>query len=271
MNAVDDGALRVNGVTVAYGARVVVRNLTLPELRAGTITAIVGPNGAGKSTLLRALAGLTAASGTACLGELDLLRAPVALHAQHVAFMPQALPQGVALSVFEGVLSATSAAAGDIYGPASRLRQQHAAVILERVGLTQHAHRSLQQLSGGERQLASLAQALVRQPDLLLLDEPTSALDLRHQVSVMSLVREVADEGGLVLIVVHDLSLAARWADTIVVLTAGSTRAVGTPEEALTADVLASAYGVEARVERCTRGRLQILIDGLATAVEVHP
>jgi iron complex transport system ATP-binding protein len=108
----------------------------------------------------------------------------------------------------------------------------------------------------------------VRDPAVLLLDEPTSALDLRHQMVVTDIVRRFADGGRIVIVVVHDLSLAARWADRIVVLGQGVAHAVGTPGEALTPDVLARVYGVRARVERCTRGRLQVIVDGVAGDID---
>src|SRR5690606_6480137 len=112
----------------------------------------------------------------------------------------------------------------------------------------------------------SLAQAIVRSPRLLLLDEPTSALDLRHQVAVMSLVRELAreDNGRVVIVVLHDLNLAAHWADRVVVLQQGVVRATGIPEDAITPAILGDVYGVAARVERCSRGQLQIMVDGMA-------
>jgi iron complex transport system ATP-binding protein len=260
----DAGADRlcVEDVTAGYGRRTVLHGLTLPPLAAGTVTALVGPNGAGKSTLLRAIAGLVSAQGSIRLGSLDLLRSSATQHAARVAFMPQVLPQLVALTVFEATLSAMKAGAS--HGlTVPRDLQARAVAILARVGMTSHAHRPLDSLSGGERQLASLAQALTRDPALLLLDEPTSALDLGHQVSVMSLVRDVAAEGRIVIVVLHDLNLAVRWADQVVVLKAGHLAAVGAPIEALTADVLAQTYGVEARIERCTRGRVQVLVDGL--------
>lgn len=119
----------------------------------------------------------------------------------------------------------------------------------------------LRRLSGGQRQLVSLAQAVIREPRVLLLDEPTSALDLRHQTQVMGLVRELASEGKVVVIVLHDLNLAARWADHIVVLSNGAVAAQGNPETAITVDMLAGVYGVEAVVERSSLGHPQICVE----------
>jgi iron complex transport system ATP-binding protein len=228
----------------------------------------VGPNGAGKSTVLRALGRLVAASGTARFGHTDLLQVPVREHAEVVAYMPQVLPQGVRLSVFEAVLSAAHAASDRWTVGADEARQVVA--LLDRVGLTADPHRMLDELSGGERQLASFAQSLVRNPPILLLDEPTSALDLAHQVTVMGLIRELAREGHLVMVVLHDLNLAVRWADRVVALRDGKVVASGPPSTALTPDVLAATYGVRARVERCSRGEPHVLVDGLVQARDME-
>jgi iron complex transport system ATP-binding protein len=258
--------LVIEGLSASYGSRAVLRELTAPPCEPGTVVALVGPNGAGKSTLLRVLAGLRPARGLARFGTLNLLTASASDHAARVAFMPQAIPERVSLTVFEAILSAMRVAYGRGGLTTSRADRERAVAILARVGLTDYAHRQLDQLSGGERQLASLAQALVRDPALLLLDEPTSALDLGHQVTVMSLVRELAAEGRLVLMVLHDLNLAVRWADRVIVLRDGRIDAIGAPIDALTPQVLARTYGVAARVERCSRGLVQILIDGRIAA-----
>ncbi len=258
-----DHALRVERLSAGYGNRRVLQAVTLPACARGTVTALVGPNGAGKSTLLRALARLLPADGTVRLAGVDLLHASIAEHAEAVAFMPQAIPQGVHLTVFEAVLSAMNAATPESWLRTSRESRERVVTLLERVDMARYAHRALDELSGGERQLASLAQALVRDPRVLLLDEPTSALDLRHQVSVMSLIRDLSSEGRIVIVVVHDLNLAVRWADRVVVLDEGQVAATGTPDAALTPDVLARIYGVQARVERCSQGRAHVLVDGL--------
>jgi iron complex transport system ATP-binding protein len=254
-------ALSIEGLSAGYPRRRVIERLTLDPLPAGRITALVGPNGAGKSTLMLALAGLIGATGTVRLGVRDLVDMPIAERANVVAFMPQALPPGVGLSVLESVMA--SLRASPMAGPQTRgLRlRQRAFATLERLSIGDLALEQLNRLSGGQRQLVSLAQAVVRQPRVLLLDEPTSALDLRHQTQVMGLVRELAGEGKVVVIVLHDLNLAARWSDHIVVLSHGAVAAQGDPETALTPDMLASVYGVRAVVERSSLGHLQVSVD----------
>lgn len=255
-------ALEIDGLTVRYPHRQVITDLTLPPLASGTLTAIIGPNAAGKTTLLRALAGLMPASGTVRYDGRDLLRCrPVDL-ARLVSYMPQTLPHGIGLTVIESVITAVRVAPASASSPAPDI-DCRAQAILHRLDIADLALSPLDRLSGGQRQLVSLAQAVVRRPKLLLLDEPTSALDPRHQIDVMEAVREAAVvDRAIVLAVLHDLNLAMRWADTIVLLSPGGVTAAGPPTEAVTADTLAAAYNVAARVERCSLGRPQVLIDG---------
>jgi iron complex transport system ATP-binding protein len=256
------GVLRVRDLATGYPRRPVVAGLALPDVAPGEVLSLLGPNAAGKSTLLRALAGLLPAKGSVRLGDLELLRLSAADHARHVTYMPQSLPQRVALSVLEAVIGALRAAPLDGMADDRDAITRQAVEVLERIGIAHLAMEGLDHLSGGQRQLASLAQALVRRPRVLLLDEPTSALDLHYQLRVMQLVRAAARERGMIVILVlHDLALAARWSDHVVVLANGAVVATGTPHEAITPDVLARVYHVQARVERCSQGTLQILVD----------
>ena len=137
---------------------------------------------------------------------------------------------------------------------------------LRRLGIEQLAEYPLDSLSGGQRQLVALAQLLARNPQVLLLDEPTSALDLHYQLRVMDAVRErVLAHRLLGIAVLHDINLAASHADWLVVLHQGQVVASGVPDEVLEPELLARVYGVEARVERCSRKRLQVLVDRALT------
>jgi iron complex transport system ATP-binding protein len=254
--------LRVGQLTVGYKRKTVLHGIDLPDVSPGQVVALVGPNGAGKSTLLRTLAGLLPATGNLHLGELDLLRCNRRERAAVLGFMPQTLPEGIALSVLETLLGALRG--GDPLSAQGSARQQQdrAFAVLEQLGIEHLALQPLDSLSGGQRQMVSLAQAVIRQPRLLLLDEPTSALDLRYQNDVMSMVRQLADQGRIVVVVLHDLGLAARWADRIMVLERGRLHAAGTPQQTLTPTMLEQVYRVQARVERCSLGRVQIHVDG---------
>ena len=256
-------SLTITGLTAGYGARKVVRDLSLGPIEPGQITALVGPNGAGKSTLLRALAGLLPATGSLKLGDRELLALPLRDRSTIVTFMPQTLPQRVGLTVLEGVISALRASPLAAQTESGRAIERRAIATLERVGIGDLALSTLDHLSGGERQLASLAQAIAREPALLLLDEPTSALDLRHQVVVMGLVHQLAEEGRIVVVVLHDLNLAVRWAGQVVVLDQGRAVAVGSAAEAITPEVLGRVYGVDARIEPIGNGRSQVVVEGL--------
>jgi iron complex transport system ATP-binding protein len=260
------GALHVSGLDAGYRGRPpVLQGLALPEIRPGEVVSLIGPNGAGKTTLLRALAGLVHVEGSIRLGERELVGMSLAERARYVTYMPQTLPQGVALTLLETVIGALRASGGD---EAARLSEdegaERALAVLRRIGVEHLAMEGLDRLSGGQRQLAGLAQALVRAPALLLLDEPTSALDLRYQHRVLSLVRELAAERSMIaMLVLHDMQAAARASDRVVVLSEGRIAAAGPAETAITPALLADVYGVVARVGRCERGMLQVMVDDI--------
>jgi iron complex transport system ATP-binding protein len=255
------GDLRVSSFRAGYGRRTIVEDVTVAPLAPGSLAAVVGPNGAGKSTFLKALAGLAEASGEARLGAADLLSRSARAAGNLVGFMPQAAPRGVRLSVFESVVGAVKAApiARAAIGLAEAERR--AGETIEALGLGEIAAVPLDQLSGGQRQMASFAQTVVRAPSLLLLDEPTSALDLRHQRELMRAARAFADAGRVVAVVLHDLNLALRWADRIIVLDRGRLRADGAPAAVLTPALLAAVYGVEGRIETGANGRSFVVVD----------
>ncbi|WP_426810465.1 ABC transporter ATP-binding protein [Pseudomonas sp. WOUb67] len=248
-------SLLIEGVSVAYGARQILHGVTLPALPAGSLVALVGPNGAGKSTLLRALAGLERMRGGLSLDGQDVTRLGFAERSRRLAYMPQQLPPGIALGVLESIVAALRVSGSDdLLGSAYEALRQ--------LGIEGLAERSLDSLSGGQRQLVALAQLLARNPQVLLLDEPTSALDLHYQLRVMDAVRgRVQAHRLLAVAVLHDINLAASHADWLVVLREGRVVACGAPADVLQPGLLAEVYGVEARVECCSQGRLQVLVD----------
>ncbi|VFR30649.1 Ferrichrome transport ATP-binding protein FhuC (TC 3.A.1.14.3) [plant metagenome] len=263
------GGLRVRGLRAGYRRKPVIDGLDLPDLRPGSVVALLGPNGAGKSTLLKTLAGIVPCTGEISLDGLPLAAMPPAERAARVGYMPQRLPDDLDMTVLDSLLSILRLRTGraPITSDAAMARAMDT---LDHLGIAALAMSPLHGLSGGQRQMASLAQALAPDPGVLLLDEPTSALDLRHQVTVMRTLRALAGEGRLVIVVLHDLSLAARWADEVVVLKAGVLCAAGTPLSALTPETLARAYGVRARVETCARGYLSVHADEAIDADPSH-
>ncbi|MEJ5028326.1 ABC transporter ATP-binding protein [Comamonas sp. MYb69] len=260
------GGLQISGLQVAYGRRVVIPSLSLADLQPGQVTVVLGPNGSGKSTLLRALAGLTRASGQVRLHGEALDQASLAERARRVVYQPQALPAAVHLRVIESLMAARKASPHSLQAGAEPAQDAvlQCAALLQLLGIDHLAMRHLDELSGGQAQLAGLAQALIRQPQVLMLDEPLSALDLNHQFHVMELVGEQTRRCGMVtLVVLHDLGLALRHADRVLVLKNGELQADGLPSDAINPELLARVYGVRARVEPCSRGIPQVMVDGL--------
>lgn len=247
--------LHIANLSARLGRRPVLHDLTVPHLARGELTVLAGPNAAGKSTLLRAIAQLIPSRGTLTFDTRPLATLPMAERARLIGFMPQTLPSGASLLVLESVLTALRA---NGLAPDAEHR---AMAVLTRLGIHPLALAPLANLSGGQRQMVALAQAIIRDPQLLLLDEPTSALDLAHQHRLLAEVRRLTREGRTTVVVLHDLALAAQWADRIILLQNGRLHSHGTPAQTLTRDMLAEVYGVAARVETCTLGRLQIMVD----------
>lgn len=252
--------LSVRGLSARYGAERVLDRVDLPDIQPATITALAGPNGAGKSTLLRAVAGLVRASGSVRWRGRDLLPLDSAERGKILGFMPQSIAATNGLTVLESVIASFRAFAPN---QAGAIAQDHALATLERIGLIDLAMKRLGRLSGGQRQLASLAQSLVRDPDILLLDEPTSALDLRHQIEVMTLLRRIAASGRVVLVVLHDLTLAANWADQVVFLHEGRVISAGSPADVLTPQLLCDVYGLRSAIAHTEAGTRHLVVQGL--------
>jgi iron complex transport system ATP-binding protein len=255
--------LQVDDLHVSYGKRQIIEQLSVAALLPGKVTALLGPNGSGKSTLLKAVAGLVTARGTVNLDGSDLLRASFASRAERVVYLPQSLPASVHLRVFESLLVARRAS-----GSTSQTDDiAQAQSLLARLGIDSLAMRFLDELSGGQKQLVGLAQALIRKPRLLLLDEPLSALDLNFQFHVMEVIRQETVQRNMVtLIVLHDINISLRHTDHVLMLKAGRLLADGAPADVISAESLAQVYGVRGRVERCSQGHAQVLIDGLVAA-----
>ena len=238
-------SLALRDFTVAIRDRVIVHPVDL-SLPAGAVSALVGPNGAGKSTLLRGIAGVIPAGGSARFDREDLLAMPRRARARMLAVVEQDVTTEFSLDVRSAVelgrtphrpLLAPAAPEDDVIDRS-----------LATVGMTEFAERDYSTLSGGERQRVQLARALAQEPRLLLLDEPTNHLDIRAQLDTLALLRHLADDGATVFAALHDLSLAAGYADHVVALAAGRVVAEGAPAEVLTPDLIREVYRVEATV-----------------------
>lgn len=252
--------LVLSKLTSGYPRHSVINNLSVEGIGRGKVTVLLGPNGSGKSTLLRALAGLNPATGEVFLDNEQLNRMALTDRGDKVIYLPQSLPPGVHLQVLESVLVADRAT-----GNHQKARSPtQIMALLEQLGISHLALRYMDTLSGGQKQMVGLAQSLVRNPELLLLDEPLSALDLNYQYHVMSLVkRETIQRNMVTLVVLHDINIALQHSDHVIMMKSGKSIASGSPEQVITPENLASVYDVQARVEPCSLGKLQVHIDGL--------
>jgi iron complex transport system ATP-binding protein len=238
------------GVDAGYPATeaLVLHGLSL-EIGDGDIVALVGPNGSGKSTLLRALGRvLKPRRGAVYLDGRAMREWPTREVARKLALLPQGPTLAADLSVHELVWLGRSPHQGLLGLPKPQDEEAVRWAIAE-TGIASLAGRRLSELSGGERQRVWVAMALAQQPQVLLLDEPTTFLDLNHQLELLDLIRYLNREHGLtVVMVLHDLNQAARYARRVVVLKEGEVYADGTPAEVLTAETLRDVFGVEGRV-----------------------
>lgn len=215
------------------------------SLRRGEVTALIGQNGSGKSTLLRLLAGQERpGAGNLCLGGRPLRDWPARERARQIGYLPQSLPSTGGLLLRELVAQGRYPWHGalGIFGRTDREATQAA---LSLTGLADHTGRDVDTLSGGERQRAWLAMLLAQRAGWLLLDEPISALDVLHQVEVMGLIRGLSRSQGLgVLVVLHDINLAARFCDRIIALRSGRVVADGAPDVVVEPQTLERIYGL---------------------------
>jgi iron complex transport system ATP-binding protein len=232
-----------------YGGRAsteVLRGVDF-TLAPGEVLGLVGPNGSGKSSLLKCLAGLRPLSGGSLLLEGRALAGYARQEmARAIAYVPQHTGPSMSLRVIDMVLLGRLPHRGR--GTAQH-DQAIALAAMERLALQPLALRHFSDLSGGERQRVLMARALAQQGRLLLLDEPTSDLDLRHQLATLQTVHELARQRGVgAVIAIHDLALAARFCDRLLMLRAGAVLASGTPQQVLTPANVQALFGVSARI-----------------------
>ena len=231
-------------VTFSYGAVQALRDVSL-RIFAGEVVALIGPNGSGKSTLIRTLLGLHRASG----GEIKWDDKPLAkwnrrLLARHVAYLAQTPVYEPGQTVLEA-LRLGRAPYWSLFGIESARDEHVVRDVATRLGLSDILGRAMDQISGGQRQRVFVGRALVQEPEAILLDEPNTFLDLKHQVELMSLLRALAKEQNVgVLMASHDLNLAATGADALVLLDRGVVVADGKPRDVLDPELLTRVYGI---------------------------
>ncbi|WP_329022532.1 ABC transporter ATP-binding protein [Streptomyces sp. NBC_01423] len=243
----DAPRLAARGITVGYGGRNVIEKLDV-EIPSGVVTTIIGPNGCGKSTLLRTLTRLLKpAGGAVVLDGEDIARLRTRDVAKKLGLLPQSpvAPEGLTVS---------DLVARGRHPHQSWLRQwssDDADVVrraLAMTGVSDLADRPVDSLSGGQRQRVWISMTLAQGTDLLLLDEPTTYLDLAHAIDVLDLVDDLHESGCTVVMVLHDLNLATRYSDNLVVMREGAILAQGHPRDVITAELLDEAFGLRAKV-----------------------
>ncbi|WP_127469641.1 ABC transporter ATP-binding protein [Streptomyces sp. B27] len=262
--------LAARGVTVGYGGRAVIDDLDV-EIPPGVVTTIIGPNGCGKSTLLRTLTRLLKpADGTVVLDGEDIAKLRTRDVAKKLGLLPQApvAPEG---------LTVGDLVARGRHPHQSWLRQWSSddAGVVERAltmtGVADLADRPVDSLSGGQRQRVWISMTLAQGTDLLLLDEPTTYLDLAHAIDVLDLVDDLHESGCTVVMVLHDLNLAARYSDNLIVMRSGRILAQGHPRDVITAELLHEAFGLQAAVIDDPVGDRPLIVPIGRTHVRIEP
>jgi iron complex transport system ATP-binding protein len=237
-------ALRVEHLSFAYGSHSVFDGIDLTL--APMVTAVIGPNAVGKTTLLRCIAGMLKPRGNIAFDGRDIRTLGRKARAGIIGYLAQGSANSPALTVMEAVLL------GRLQTLSWRVGDDDLAIalaVLCDLGLSDLAERQLGELSGGQQQMVSIAQVLVQRPKVLIMDEPTINLDLQHQLETLAMIRQMTVRQNLVTVLaLHDLDLAARYADQIVVLFQGHVYATGRPASVLTEDMLRTVYGVEATI-----------------------
>ncbi len=236
--------VEIRELRFSYGRLQVLKNICMAA--GPMVTAVIGPNAAGKSTLLKCISGILRAEGEILLDDRDVKTFRMRDLVKLVSYLPQETNSKAVLTVFEAVLL------GRMHLLSLAVGDDDLAIVfkaLDDLKIGHLAKRVLGELSGGQKQMVSIAQSLVRDPRLLIMDEPTNALDLRNQMELFELVRRIAHDKQITAIVaMHDLNLAARYADRIVVLKEGEMYSAGDPVSVLTEEMLASVYGIKSKV-----------------------
>jgi len=238
--------LKVKDVEFSYASVPVLKDVCI-ELAASEMLGVVGPNGAGKSTLIRCIDRiLQPRKGSILLDGRDINEMRLMELAKKMGYIPQSTSQVFPATVFDTVLMGRRPHIG---WRSSEKDTEIALEMMKMLNIEKFAMRDINELSGGQQQKVFIARALTQEPDVLLLDEPTSNLDIKHQLEVMDIIKNIVREKGLsAIMAIHDLNLASRYADRIIMLNGGTIVDAGSPSAILTSENIKHVYGVEAIV-----------------------
>jgi len=239
--------LHVSDLSTAYQDELILKeiNLTIPR---GKITALIGPNGCGKSTVLKTMARILKPNqGSLELNGVDIFSQPSKIIAQQLALLPQSpiTPDGI---IVRDLVAYGRSPHLNHFGQLSNYDNTVVAEAMAIAGVTEFADRHVDQLSGGQRQRVWIAMALAQKTETLLLDEPTTYLDLAHQFELLNSLRQLNRDGKSIIIVLHDLNQACRYADFLVVIQQGEVAVTGTPREVFTEPMLKQVFDLNAKI-----------------------
>ncbi len=248
--------IRIRGLEFSYNSIPALKDVTI-DIHESEIVAIVGPNGSGKSTLLKCIDRiLKPQKGVILINGKDVKDFSQIEIARTVGYVPQSVKQFFPATVFEVVLMGRRPYLG---WRCSKRDIEKVFEVLKILNIENIAMRDFNELSGGQQQKVLIARALVQEPEILLLDEPTANLDIKHQLEVMEIVKRIVRMNGITAIIaIHDLNLASKYADRIVMMKDGKVFAIGSPEEVLTSANIESVYDVKVKIIRFN-GKLYVI------------
>ena len=243
--------MNLTDIKISYGKSNIIKNIKA-EFHGGNVVSLIGPNGTGKTTLLKAIAHLIKYEGDiGVIGETGYKN-----FRDSFTYVPQMSVNNINLTVFEIVLLGR---VRDLTWKIEKIHLNAVAEILDELNLSHLSYSKFSSLSGGQKQMVIMAQAMVSKPKILLLDEPTSALDLKHQLQIMETAKKYTKKtGSITVIVLHDIALAARYSDEILLLHEGYSIQQGIPEDVLKEELLEEIYGVELDISKSSRGFISI-------------
>ena len=243
--------LKISNLSFGYGSQPILRNINL-RFRPGKMTAVIGPNATGKSTLLKCISGILRGQGDILMDGRNIKTLKAEDLANQISYLSQEGCGRAVLSVFEVVLL------GKVHSLSLKVNDSEVNCVLKilrQLGIENLASRNIGELSGGQRQMVFIALALVREPNILLLDEPTTSLDLHRELEMLELIKKLTITKNMTTVVtLHQLDMAARFADEIVVLSDGEVHSTGSPATVLTSSMLRTVYQVNAAIHQASDG-----------------